>query len=798
MSAPTYSRTPAVPRRGPPALGPRTLGALALFAAIVALLPTGISVGTGAGPGAVHSLRIPVVPGPPPATIRPTSFPTPIHHVFTIFLENEELSSVTRNAPFEVKLAQEYASASNYYSVCHPSAPNYLAVTSGATWQCGSDAVRSHATENLGDLAQKAGLTWSGFFESMPSSCDRSDAYPYIAHHNPFVYYPDVYGNTSRCRAHDQSFTAWSQDVTAGRIPAYAFFAPNMTNDGHDTSTSYADRWLDRWISPFLNASWFSSTVWFVTWDEGTSSSGCCGFTGGHLFFTAVSPYTRGGRVVATNATHYSLLSTTEWLLGLPVGACGHADNSSAYAPLKGLFNFSTPPTTNFSLHGIVSSAGDGRPLVGANVTLGTGAWSLTDAAGDYSFEVANGSYLVTATASGFLAQSTTVMVSGASAVQDFALVAATAPEYPVVGTVTYAFNGSSATAASVNLVGGASTWTNSSGGFALTAPNGSYALTAWQSGFTVARATVTVAGATVVQNFSLRPFLWNQTGTALDATTGAPVAGALVSVAIGPVGIQRSNVTGSMGEFRLTLSNGSYFLTLAANLYRTGTEPLSVRGSPTPVRVLLVRVAPVYAVSGHVQFGNGSLAPAGVELRLNSSRVGVTDRNGSFAWWSSNGSYLLDARSAGWYSTPVPIIVVGRPLSRILTLVPFTFPLSGTVRFANGSPVGGAVISLTPLNSSTITAPDGRFVLNVPNGTYSLAVIVGGTTVARTTVVVDGGASVHDVSLPSATGTASAPSGLAPILLVALVGAVVISLAARWRRFRRVRPPTSPYDSPT
>ncbi|MCI4318941.1 MAG: carboxypeptidase regulatory-like domain-containing protein [Thermoplasmata archaeon] len=767
---------------------------IALLAAALFIVSTAALPLPGHAGGTVQLARVPVGPSPRSGELPgTTTFPTPIHHVFTIFLENEELSSVTQNGPFEVKLAKTYASASHYYALCHPSAPNYLAVSSGATWQCGSDAVTSRSSENIGDLAQKAGLSWGGFFESMPSACDRSDAYPYIAHHNPFVYYPDVYQNASLCRAHDQSFTAWNSDVAAGTIPEYAFFAPNMTDDGHDTSTAYADHWLDRWLSPYLNASWFASSVWFVTWDEGTTNGGCCGFQGGHLFFAAVSPFSRGGAVVATNATHYSLLSTTEWLLGLKVGGCGHADNSSAYAPLKGLFNFSTTPPSEYALHGTVTSASDGTAIAGANVTLGASAWTTTDAAGDYSFTVPNGSYLVSAAASGFVAQSATVAVSGSPAVQNFALVAATAPEFPIVGTVTYALNGSPAVGAAVNLVGGASTLTTGGGAYALSAPNGSYALAAWQSGSSAVRVPVTVAGSRVVQNFSLERFLWNQSGTITDATTGQPVVGATVSVASGPAGITGGNVSGPAGEFRLSLANGSYRLAITAALYRPSTVPLTVAGAPSPLGVMLARLVPVFSIYGQVQFGNGTPAPAGVELLLNSSTDGTTTANGSFSLWASNGSYVLSARMPGWYSAPEHITVAGVALSHVLTLVPFTFLVSGTVRFANGTPVSAGVVRLLPIGLSTVTTPDGRYSFEVPNGTYSLTVTLGGANVGGSTIVVNGGAEVHDVSIGGAPNTSPPPGSLLPILPILIGGAAVVAVMAGslyWRRVRRPRPP--------
>ena len=223
------------------------------------------------------------------------TYPTPIRHVFVVFLENAELSSVQSSGPYEMGLTKNYTNATRYYAPCHPSAPEYLAATSGATWQCGSDSVSSggYSTNNIGNLAQKAGLSWGGYMESMPKACDSSDSYPYAARHDPFVYYSDLSGSV--CKAHVANFTSWDANVSAGTIPAFAFFAPNLKDDGHDTSVSYADSWLKGWLPKYLNDSWFNSSVWFITYDEGSSNNGYGSLYGGHLYFTAVSPYTTGG-----------------------------------------------------------------------------------------------------------------------------------------------------------------------------------------------------------------------------------------------------------------------------------------------------------------------------------------------------------------------------------------------------------------------------------------------------------------------------------------------------------------------
>ncbi|MCI4345293.1 MAG: PKD domain-containing protein [Thermoplasmata archaeon] len=297
---------------------------------------------------------VPVGPSPPSApvsqlpnagTARPSApaFPTPIRHVITVLLENEQVSTVLAQGPFEASLARQYGFASHYYAACHPSAPNYLALVTGKTWQCGGDGVTTYTTANIADLLEARHLSWGGYFESMPSACDSSDSYPYIAHHNPFVYPADIVGNATRCDAHDQGFAAWQSAVASGSVPNYAFVAANMTDDGHDTGVAGADAWLKGWLPPLLNASWASSSVFFILYDESSAgdTSGFNGTVGGHTYLVAVGAYVRANYTFAVNVTDYNVLTTTEWLLG--TASLGNNDSWTKYPPMKSLFAFPGP-----------------------------------------------------------------------------------------------------------------------------------------------------------------------------------------------------------------------------------------------------------------------------------------------------------------------------------------------------------------------------------------------------------------------------------------------------------------------
>jgi hypothetical protein len=306
--------------------------ALAILALAVLLAPSAAS----ATP--VTGAKAPRAESPRAAT----SLPTPIRRVVLVVLENAERSTVLADGPYEKYLAAHYGDATHDYAVCHPSAPNYLALTSGSTQgRCGNDNYTEINARNLGDALRSSGRSWASFEESMPTKCDTTDHFPYAVRHNPFVFYGDVVDNASRCDARDLSFASspgWDSDVKNGAIPAFSLVVPNLKDDGHDTNVSYADAWLKGWLTPLVNSTtWSSSTAFFITYDEGKTKKGANGCYGGNVYLAVVSPYSRG-LSVTTNTSHYGVLTTIEWLLGLP--SLGNLDNVTRFPPLKGLFAF--------------------------------------------------------------------------------------------------------------------------------------------------------------------------------------------------------------------------------------------------------------------------------------------------------------------------------------------------------------------------------------------------------------------------------------------------------------------------
>jgi hypothetical protein len=104
---------------------------------------------------------------------------------------------------------------------------------------------------------------------------------------------------------------------------------PNLCDDMHDCSVAAGDLWLSANLSPLLSSSEYTSgsIAIFITWDEDDFSSS------NHVATLVISPYTAAGARSAVAFDHYSLLATTESMLGLPClgSACSAASMRGAF-----------------------------------------------------------------------------------------------------------------------------------------------------------------------------------------------------------------------------------------------------------------------------------------------------------------------------------------------------------------------------------------------------------------------------------------------------------------------------------
>ena len=292
-----------------------------LFVAAIVLAMIGTAAGvTAASPSAAAS-------GPCGTATTPHTY----QHVIWIWMENHSYSDIIGNksqAPYINSLAASCGLATDYHNTTHPSLPNYLAATSGIAQ--GSLPATTYLDCNVSVICDMTvgsifgqGETWKAYQESMPSNCDKSNSGEYAVRHNPAVYYTSLSG----CASRDVPYTQLATDLANSALPAFSFITPNLIDDMHDGTIAQGNAWLAKNLPAILNSKQYQAgtTAVFITWDEGsggypiedcddtTVTDASC-----RVPTIVISPITPVGITSGTFFDHYSLLGTTEQLLGLP------------------------------------------------------------------------------------------------------------------------------------------------------------------------------------------------------------------------------------------------------------------------------------------------------------------------------------------------------------------------------------------------------------------------------------------------------------------------------------------------
>lgn len=304
--------------------------------------------------------------------------PGVVHHVIWIWMENESYSKVignTSQAPYQNQLANQCGIPTNMYNESHGSLVNYVTATNGQSIttdsqftthnDCSPNTTFCYSNEQsiFGQINSTPGESWRGYAEDMPSNCYPANTGNYAVRHNPAAYYPAL---ASSCGQFDVPMGSISTktgnfytDVQNGTLPSFSFITPNLIDDAHDSNTLTGDTWLSQLIPTITNGANYQSgdTAIFITNDEGGSGTSdhvigedCANQTlapsqpSCHIPTIVVAPYIHSGTQDGTFYTHYSMLRTTEELLGLPLlGLAASANSMTANFNLGS--GGSQPPT---------------------------------------------------------------------------------------------------------------------------------------------------------------------------------------------------------------------------------------------------------------------------------------------------------------------------------------------------------------------------------------------------------------------------------------------------------------------
>jgi phospholipase C len=256
--------------------------------------------------------------------------PATYDHVVWIWMENHTHDQVIDNdaAPYTTGLAHACGSATDYRAVGSPSLPNYIAATSGSTQGIrddGSPTQHPLDADNLFRQVRATGRSARTYAEDMPTPCALASSGTYAVKHNPAAYFTGD-GDRDACLVDNVAMGtptagALADDLAHDALPAFANLVPNLCNDTHDCGVPAGDAWLHSWLDRILASATYTEgkTAVFVVWDEPTPMPN-----------VVIAP-TLSGTTITDTVDHYTLLRTTEELLGLPLlGAANDAPSLRA------------------------------------------------------------------------------------------------------------------------------------------------------------------------------------------------------------------------------------------------------------------------------------------------------------------------------------------------------------------------------------------------------------------------------------------------------------------------------------
>lgn len=282
--------------------------------------------------------------------------------IFIVMLENSSRKNVLAN-PYMNNLRRKGVFLSNSFGVIHPSQPNYIASIAGDLFGFNSDdAGWAHRIgENppdyppittIVDLLENKGLTWKAYAEQLLESdkmaTELRAPYPqppadhdsFARKHVPFLSFPTVTSNPDRMAniVHSDQF---EEDLANGNLPNYAWYIPDLVNDGHDLTEeqkqadpSDSNRhvnidnvavFLQRLLGADPLAKFPPETLIVITFDESYPYHADYG-----IYTVLLGDMLEAGTTVTTPCNHYSLLRTVEDNFG--IGNLGR--NDAAATPL--------------------------------------------------------------------------------------------------------------------------------------------------------------------------------------------------------------------------------------------------------------------------------------------------------------------------------------------------------------------------------------------------------------------------------------------------------------------------------
>jgi hypothetical protein len=268
-------------------------------------------------------------------------------HVLIVMFENMYRGYVLGN-PYMRRLARRGIQLGNYFGVMHPSQTNYIASIAGELCNVTSDdRPPPLGQRTIVDLLEEAPgrLRWKAYMDSyVPEATPwkpdfkPADASPYFIKHNPFSSFSSILKSQERWR-HIENEASLFADLLNGEFPEYAWFTPNIWNDGHwvdgtdeeskprapllvDQQARWLERFFDRLRFPGPHSHLPPNTLVVVTFDESDFENNyqpdlASTYDGPNQIYTVLLANEIEPAFEEEGYNHYSLLRTIEVNFGL-------------------------------------------------------------------------------------------------------------------------------------------------------------------------------------------------------------------------------------------------------------------------------------------------------------------------------------------------------------------------------------------------------------------------------------------------------------------------------------------------